>query len=361
MKSINKKIFFTLMSLLLAITSFVSVTFAWLSMNSDAWVEGMEFQVTAGEGFLMSVDGNIFKSNLTKSDIIKAIVSKYNPEYTFDEYGNLVNELGDIESDFEEIMKRNIKLFPCTSYGSDSLELTNISGSKETAESGKFIEFDLSFKAISEHFDKMDIYLNGSDSVAYIDGVEYIVPKTELKSEKENIVKLSAGLVTFVRNKENYGDAYNLYSGDELLVSSHNAIRLGVIDDNNESLIIELSDENDLGSYATNILDYTTEGSEAYDSSIVYDAKYDATKNAMFTFYNGLKNKSLEAIDYKAMPKTYKSLVDEEGFNIVRVCSLTTKQRVKKITFKLWLEGWDADSIEGIVEAISVQLSFAHR
>ena len=127
-----------------------------------------------------------------------------------------------------------------------------------------------------------------------------------------------------------------------------------------ERLPQELTDKYDLGSYATNITEYTDSQSQYFDADIVYDAQYDASKNAMFTYSSQLVN-SLQPIDYKLMPKTFKTLLDSQGLNAVKVLTLTKEHNVQTVTFKLWLEGWDADCIDGLTKSISVQLSFVQQ
>ena len=51
MNKMVRKVFLAVITLLLAVTTFTGVTFAWLSINSDAWVEGMQIQATSGKGF----------------------------------------------------------------------------------------------------------------------------------------------------------------------------------------------------------------------------------------------------------------------------------------------------------------------
>ncbi len=363
MKNLTKKLFLSIITILLTLATFASVTYAWMSLNSEAWVEGMEFQATGGEGFLISVDDNNYKSNLTKSDIIKAIVKKYNSEYVFDENGDLIDRYHNIINDYEEIMANNIKLLPLTSYGSDYMVLTNLAGSLIDISEGQYIEFDIYFKASSQIRNDVTIYLNGSDRVLHSDGIDYQVPKTSVLAAKSDTITLSSMLTTYLKESNDptkIGEAIIKNAGDEITVNSHNALRLGISNEEEDiRTIVEIADELDLGSYATNISDYTTSSNPLYDANIGYEAKYDATKNAMFTYYNGLKNVSLTAIDYKKMPKTITNLVDNDGNNVVNICTLTSFKDTAKATFKLWLEGWDADSIEGIAKAITVRLSFA--
>ena len=92
MYKIVRKIAFATISLILAIVTFTGVTFAWLSINSDAWIEGMQIEATSGKGFLVSVDGYNYSSSLIEDQIVKAILIKYRKGYTINQNGELLDE-----------------------------------------------------------------------------------------------------------------------------------------------------------------------------------------------------------------------------------------------------------------------------
>lgn len=358
MNKLLKKVFLSTITLLLTITTFASTTFAWLTMNSEAWVEGMDFQATGGEGFLISVDGNNFKSSLSNAEILKAIVQKYyNGYYVFTPTGELVDPVTQIPVDYANLMKNNIRLLPVTSVGTSIQELQNIDGVISEVSEGRFVEFDIYFSYTSgDGSQEIDIYLNGMDTVLNQSGQSIPVPKTSISS-KDEMVKLSSKLTSIYRVGvdsavvEQTPSKIEYEAFDFIHMSPSNAIRLGII---NEELstgtkhqIIELTDKYDLGSYAT-------------DSTEV--PIYDANRNAMFTYVNGLKNNVLTAIAYSQKPDTITALTAlDNGIerNIVKIAQLNEQQKQQCVTFKLWLEGWDADCLEGISKAIQVQLSFA--
>jgi hypothetical protein len=353
MNKVVKKMFLAVITLLLAVVTFTGVTFAWLSINSDAWVEGMQIQATAGKGFMVSVDGVNYQNSLTTDDIMKAIVAKYRKTYILKPDGTLLDEEGRVLSK-EQITKvfKQIELEPCTSYNTENLDLTNIYGTKIDASKGQYIEFDIYFKSTGELVDDMNIYVNGLDKVMNQDSKEINVNPTRISSNIDEI-KLQSSLITY--NKET-GESIQKQRDDKLNVKSSNATRLGIINQQNEMSILELTDEYDLGSYATNIAELV----DKEGVNIVYNALYDARKNAMYT-YSSQMVEHLQPIDYTKTPKTIKSLVNSQGVNTVRICSLTKEDSTQKATFKLWLEGWDADCIDGLKQSISVQLSFVQQ
>lgn len=355
MNKVMKKMFLSIITLLLTLTAFASSTFAWMSMNSDAWVEGMEFQATGGEGFMISTDGKNYKSTLTNADIYQAIVYKYNSYYVFSESGTLIDPVTERPVDYESILKNNIKLLPVTSNGSNTLKLSDLLGVETEASSGRYIEFDIYFSQTVENaYKTLNIYLNGEDYIMNQSGGQIFVPKTNITSNLD-FIRLTSNLTSTVRNGIDEGlDKKEYFSGQSIKVRASNAIRLGITsnagtDFATKHQIVELTDEYDLGSYATN------------NTSI---AKYDAQRNAMYTYYNGLKNNSLIALEYTQKPNTITSLTTEEtgtSLNEVKICTLDKEHTSEKVTFKIWLEGWDADCLEGISKQIQIQMSFKQR
>ena len=80
----------------------------------------------------------------------------------------------------------------------------------------------------------------------------------------------------------------------------------------------------------------------------------------MFTYSSQLVN-SLQPIDYKKMPLAHKTLVNSQGLNTVKILTLTEEYNTQTVTFKIWLEGWDADCIDGLTKSVNVQLSFVQQ
>ena len=252
MNKIVKKIILAVVTLLLAVVTFTGVTFAWLSINSDAWVEGMQVQATAGKGFMVSIDGTHYQNSLSTDDIMKAIVAKYRKTYTLKPDGRLLDENGNelSKNDIQKVF-RQIELEPCTSYNSENLELKNIYGTKIDTSKGQYIEFDIYFKATGELLEDLNIYVNGLDKVMHQDTTDINVNPTRINSKIDEI-RLEGPLTIFDKLT---GESILKNRDDKLEVKSSNATRLGIMNQQGEVTILELTDEYDLGSYATNIAD----------------------------------------------------------------------------------------------------------
>ena len=61
---------------------------------------------------------------------------------------------------------------------------------------------------------------------------------------------------------------------------------------------------------------------------------------------------------YDEIPTTIKDLT---GSDNKKITTLSSGEDGKLITFRIWLEGWDADCFDGIGGSIQSQLSFSSK
>lgn len=392
-----RKLFISILSTLLLAMSLTTSTYAWFQINSTGTVSGFDFTAISGLGFKVSIDDKVYTNDLSSDQIKMAILNSYNPDVyrlvTKEEDGKLEQY---IETDVEEYInnqpvtkavkltstqvsseiKKKIALLPLTSK--DGRVLYDLYNSESKTDNGRFLQFSVYFKAENEKKEDnqaIDIYLSGADRTE-IDGTS--VGKTELKSDSGFV-----GLLTkMTTNDKTYT------KGESIVVSSLNAIRYSVedtqynldVDKENEALmekynqdvaadpsgthtvpelktyknatIYEPTDSYDLGSYAT---DYS--GDDAQLKRL-----YDAKTSASFTYYNALKPFSqLDPLKYENKPETIRSLVDENGKDREDLPTVTTVKSgdgSRLVTFRFWLEGWDADCFDGLANSINVKLSF---
>jgi len=133
--------------------------------------------------------------------------------------------------------------------------------------------------------------------------------------------------------------------------------------------IYEISDDSDydLGSYAT---DYK---SAEYIASITspnptltdLDKLYNSDVNAMYTYYNNRRpydQLTDRLLKYSEKPVTIRNLVTKSdiasGSVPHYIASVDSGSEAIKLTFRFWLEGWDADCFDGISKSITANLSF---
>ena len=138
------------------------------------------------------------------------------------------------------------------------------------------------------------------------------------------------------------------------MVHTSNATRLSIKDESKEqATIYEITNEFDLGSYATN---YSSKNDLVSDelTKKENDKLYNSAYNAMYTYYNNLRPYSnLKPMNYEEKPTTVRNLTDEHIITNVK-----SGGEAKKVTFRFWLEGWDADCFDGLTKSINVRLLF---
>jgi len=378
-------------------------TFAWFKINSNASVSGFEFTVQGGEGYQISIDDEHYSSSLTsrqmKLAILKGYKSNYiikddniydNPSYSVDgeilSYGDPLSD-AQINSKFNEILLR--PLSPTEENG--ALVFRNYIKNKILASSGQYIEFDLYFKGLGKTEDNQiyDLYLLGEDYINDLTGESAF--KTSIKTKTtgsfadKNVITPRANMTTVSNVDPNldFGTRPNLVIGPDqtvktVTVYTANAIRFSIGNDNDENYftdteyvrsnqIYEISDdaEYDLGSYATDYDKYCNDNGITIDP--LKHNLYDCNSNAQYTYYNNLRATSQTPMSYESMPNTIRHLttldenntVDGEYENTINYfTSVKSGAKSHKLTFRFWLEGYDADCFDEISQSIRVNLSF---
>ena len=418
MKVLLRKLIIGIIAVLMLSATFVSTTFAWLNLSSKATVSGFNFTASSGFGFLVSIDDINYKNNITTDEILKSMLVSYGAgEYRMSNDGdaklfkvsyNSLNEevltelssadvrkiaLGDRSTDTEA----KLQLYPVTSK--NGRDFTDLYNSTTSITTGRYVEFKIYFKAVNRDQDTSytqtyDIYLNGSDR---LDDNGITIPKTTSTSEITNVfLKKQMETIEYVSG-EKQDKTYA--AGDRINIYSSNALRFSTTDESDltekldefgqvvteevdgvnvpvmtyastASKIYELNDtENlntDLGSYATDydsVVAPPVTTDPGYPPWLKHHYLYDCDCNAMYTYYNRLRTNAPltdRKLSYNALPETIKSLNYADN-NYVKVTQVKSGEESKLVTFRFWLEGWDADCFDGLSKAISVKLSFGSK
>ena len=294
-----------------------------------------------------------------------------------------------------------IRLYPTTTK--NGRDLTDMYESTSNVSSGKYLQFSVYFRTQSRRKEDnfaYEIYLNGSDGQAddgsIIEPTKITSSKTEvpLSANMDAVVNADDGkYVTSLKRSNTQG------ARDKIYVYSSNAVRFSItnqeyyeeyqkdangnveLDENgnkkiassgyklagdNPPKIYELNDtvntNTDLGSYATDYNGGYTESelNAMIDSGNIIDnnlALYCSRFNAMFTYYNNLKpDAQITHLSYDNMPKTIRDLSNKDI-----ITTVVAGEEAKLLTFRLWLEGWDADCFDGIKYAVKVKLAFGSK
>lgn len=351
---IVKKLILSVASLICVAICFVVSTYAWFDVNSRADVSGFDFQAMSGLGFLVSVDGVNYSNDLTADQMKMAILKGYNSERYDIKDSKLVYVANDMEvptSEINEVMSQKLLMMPLTSK--DGIHLRDLYNASASTASGRYIEFSIYFKATSNQSSdafEYDIYLAGED-IEQVDG-KIIKPTT--------IASVDSTMIELVDDMNTINGPYS--AGQKIKVYSSNAMRMSIQDtslEEEKATIYELTNEYDLGSYATDYNKETDASDLPASQKNELDNLYNADKNAMFTYYNNLRPfAKIDKLSYSEKPNTIRSLMGED---LPVVTTVKSGSDAKLVTFRFWLEGWDADCFDGLAKSIKVNLSFTSK
>ncbi len=398
---IVRKLLLALTSLSLTSVTLITTTYAWFKVNSKANVSGYDFGVTSGQGFLVSIDNEHYKSHISTEEMLKAIALGHDPSNTISEDGTLINSYGIELNPYTYMQDNSIALKPVTSK--NGTEFKALAGGNVGADNGEFIEFTLYFKAtslitaendptsvISEKDKKAEysIYLCEDDTV--IKTGEKATANTPEKDKvrgtyvksRLNVIQADAdGSGGLLKDMTIYdkalGEVRTLRQGETIRVYTTNSLRISAHDEDLESdaNIYEIVQEDDytvddfkgafdLGSYATNygsVYDYgrTPEQMAAQTDQDLMNL-YCCDNNGGFNYYNNLRPSSqIAPLDFDApenqliLKESNRSLSSSRTMTQVSFAS-----GVKTIKFRIWMEGYDADCFDGLTESVSVHLLF---
>ena len=341
----RKKIFLAGLAVLLLLITAVSTTFAWFSLNDAAWVDDFDLEIYSTDKLLIKNDVSSYKQMLTTSDIVDAINS--------DRESGQITSLNEISlTSVHSIDGINFfKLQP--SYD----DMNRKSVSLVEADQNSYLSFSLTFMVeASEHEGQVHPTYN----LKFSENEESEgVKKTSFTSNNQTIK-----LVNELSTKNGV-----MFKDESLIVNPVNALRLSVVQtsksaNQNNGYIYEITDSNDLGSYAC---------SDVILAEIDrFDVKYSKTYNAAYTYYNSINNDILNPLGYYYDEKDRESSMEYVNnlFNKLRydfsdsIAKFTYNQETKsynEVTIKLglWLEGFDADNLIGLdVSKIKCLLSF---
>lgn len=325
-KKLARKLILSIGTATMTAACLTTSTYAWFARNGDAIVEEMDLNLETGSGLLVSLDGINFSQDIT-FEMIKAKIE----ENTGQEYENIKYKPVTLKHDDNgKIIYDNDTKYP--NFLKDKLEKVNDEKYKhvfEDAQVGDYLQFDLWFRLESndQRSGNWDLFFSEERS----DNGE----KTGILG-KETTTKLSNKMTTL---------DHEYISGDTVTFNPADSMRMGVRS-NDYFRIYE--PEVGLGSAAI-------PGADP-------DGEHSFTKNAMISYYNNLYPKApfIEGEFVDMYNETY------EGFHTIRnngTESCYTLERLHKfdytndienhyedlkLTFVMWLEGWDADYFDGI-------------
>ena len=120
-----------------------------------------------------------------------------------------------------------------------------------------------------------------------------------------------------------------------------------------QARIYEIANEGNLGSYAT------TYNGDDQELNRLYNSDY----NAMWTYYQslGAGSDDVKPLNYEALKSLYDDgIIYNTLADTQKVTKLDSGLKAHKVTFRFWLEGYDADYFAGVsgLESMKCNLSF---
>lgn len=393
------------------LASFVTTTFAFVTLNTEATVSGFTFNITDQKGLLLSVDGETFSQDID-SDLIKATILK-NQNY------GLASTAANYKTNFSQISFEGITLGgkaqatdPLTAgvfseeyeykignyivpikdkkatfvkdslYKYSSQDLDDIDASNDaqyTAEYKAKMRANDNFyghaykEAGWQDYVFFDLWARVADDTQ--SGKDFDLKfssRTEITGKEEEVTLLNNMTTTGTEDtrtgNRTDGRAYvngQYVAQDTIKVNPADAMRLGVVTLDN-SINAQNIGEN-TGERDTNVTDFKVNvfevnkglGSYAVAGENTDDTRNPA-KNAMYTYYNSLFPLSpfTKGVDNNGQLDT-KSNYTDTVLGTFTYNSTSKNYNVVKLSVMVWLEGWDADYFAGITDAtVAVKLGF---
>lgn len=351
----NKKIVRKLITLgfTVFLTSFtlISSTYAFIILRRDAGIEDFTFGVKAVEGLQLSLDGKNFSQDISYDQITSKIEENAGVSFDAIKFNGVTPkaENGKVlyngNSNVPLFVKDSLVLDP----SADPTGKNDIFYRHETEDalSNEFVYFDLYYRIAStsslDYTKKYNLkFYPNSDSD----------PGTKITSDESNVVLTNA-----CRDVK-----YEYTTNSEITVKNEDAMRLGVVDENKSITVFEPNYGH--GSSAIEGVSYNESSDEQDDSGYNYNLYHDKNYNLMYTYYNSTNPTAY----FQKAADDNESFHTEHSFNDKVLGSFEALKdesgkpysyNTIKLTFVLWLEGWDADYIFGVeANEISVKLKF---
>ena len=399
------------------LASFVTTTFAFVTLNTEATVSGFTFNITDQKGLLLSVDGDTFYQDID-SDLIKATILKnqnygldpnvanyktnfsqisfegitlggkaqatdplsagiYSEEYEY-KIGNYIVPIKDKKATFVKD-----SLYKYSSQDLDDIDAST--DSQYTAEyKAKMRENDNFYghaykEAGWQDYVFFDLWAMVADDTQ--SGKDFDLKfssRTEITGKEEEVTLLNnmttTGAEDLRTGSRTDGRAYvngQYVAQDTIKVNPADAMRLGVVTLDNSINAQNIGENNgERDTNVTNLKVNVFEVNQGLGSYAVagqtdttakdYKAARNPELNAMYTYYNSLFPLSpfTKGVDDNGQLNT-KSTYTDTVLGTFTYNNTTKGYNVVKLSVMVWLEGWDADYFAGIKDAtVAVKLGF---
>lgn len=346
----NKKIIRKLVTLgfTVFLTSFtlISSTYAFIILRKDASIEDITFGLKAVEGLQLSLDGENFSQDLSYEQITTKIEENCNigndgEKITFDaiKFNGVTPKLKENSNELDYDFTKNIPYFVKDRVipDPDPNKKDDLAGihDYEDASSNEYVYFDLYFR------------------IAYSSGLDF-TKKYNLKFSSDTKISSDDTNIKIVNEAKTYNK--DLKTGDEINVKTSDAMRLAVVD--NQRKLVVYEPNLGQGSTAIDGVVCTDRFKEDKTDEDLFNLYHDPQYNLMYTYYNST-NPTSRFKQGAINNESFNTLSEFTNNDLGKFEAKNNEYNTIKLTFVLWLEGWDADYIYGVdANDVTVKLKF---
>lgn len=306
MSTLSKKLFISVLTLIVTVGAFAATTFAWFTLGNTATVGQFEGSATAGEGLEVRIGTSGAWTNFISSSQIQDAITAS----SFEKFSAITSQDG---VSFTKLLVE------------DNAVTTNT-----VAANTEYIEFQLQFRSVSEG----SIYLSG-------------------------VTFASKAPSAWVNDGNAFNDALdNPVGGVDSTAGTvveyiSNAARLSVTDGTSKVIVEQTAGTNDnVKGMGTKTVGAHSFFKSRFDSTVgtAYDAAYDAA------FTAATLPATLEAGNINATTST---LTKVATLSTIKTNFGGTDYHTVTVTVRVWLEGWDANTYNALFNMVlQTNLSF---
>lgn len=317
MNGLTKKLFISILSLIIAVLIFGTVTYAWFSIATTNIVHNISLGISSGDKFQISLDGINYSKTIPSEDILKAIGNKL--------------DLKDVT----------------TTNGIDFSK----GGPEEKEEAVANVDYiSLTFYFRTSGYER-NVYL-----------VENVSQLARFEENVEGTYVISKGInwkadVTFRNGINPTEDIVNV--GERDVYYAANAVRVGFVEEKIVENVLDVREEEQL---TRKIFDLSDNEIRGYGTSF-----------GSLDYYNVKHNKDIQPP--ALIPETVTKLSEfdeyvpyiplDDNSKILELIKTNSRNESGdyyyqgRVKINIWIEGWDADCFNAILrDSLMIQLKF---
>ena len=335
---LTKKLFIAIMTMALLVVTFSASTFAWFTLGETSKIEDIQVKVKSSKGMELSLDGKKWTNNISldASGVEFADLTTADGKTIVDMKGDTVkNNLTAANNETAVYFEKTIYVRittttttgenPTTSKDFTKVVLNAVYGSEKTFGAGTDASHENQWLA--------DATLkNGNDNKEYTPvqvGTTTLAAKTIVENQYRSFDPLNAVKISFATTRNNAEAVTGLY-GYESVQNFGTVSTTGLAKDYADAKDYDITSTISPATYTS----YTEITAPTSPSTLTkYNAKIEGTSDPRLVV--------LEASDFGA----FSTLGDLGVTN-----ADDTNYVYAKLTIRIWLDGWDADCINAILE-----------